>query len=215
MRDCFRRVSLKHRGGWWLVIVIAHGWNSRNGNWIYFRKGTCFNFESSSMPTKSSFSNYSSTLQTFIIYFNLEQFWHIFEITTCTWLEIDDILSTTSNTAEAFLHCLLIVQVYAEEGFTAFWKGAPARVFRSSPQFGVTLLTYELLQRFFDVDFGGSKPIGTLLSFSISIFFYNFCILFLRFWTFSILSFIQFFIYIFIFNIHFQFSFSVVSILSC
>ena len=30
-----------------------------------------------------------------------------------------------------------------------------ARVFRSSPQFGVTLVTYELLQRFFDVDFGG------------------------------------------------------------
>ena len=51
-------------------------------------------------------------------------------------------------------------QVYREEGFTAFWKGAPARVFRSSPQFGVTLLTYELLQRFFNKDFGGSKPIG-------------------------------------------------------
>ena len=30
-----------------------------------------------------------------------------------------------------------------------------ARVLRSSPQFGVTLVTYELLQRFFDVDFGG------------------------------------------------------------
>ena len=30
-----------------------------------------------------------------------------------------------------------------------------ARVFRSSPQFGVTLLTYELLQRLFYVDFGG------------------------------------------------------------
>lgn len=29
-----------------------------------------------------------------------------------------------------------------------------ARVFRSSPQFGVTLLTYELLQRFFYFDFG-------------------------------------------------------------
>nr|CAB3266167.1 calcium-binding mitochondrial carrier protein Aralar1-like [Phallusia mammillata] len=52
-------------------------------------------------------------------------------------------------------------KVYKEEGFTAFWKGAPARVFRSSPQFGITLLTYELLQRFFDIDFGGSKPIGS------------------------------------------------------
>lgn len=30
-----------------------------------------------------------------------------------------------------------------------------ARVFRSSPQFGVTLLTYELLQRVFYIDFGG------------------------------------------------------------
>lgn len=52
-------------------------------------------------------------------------------------------------------------KVYADEGFAAFWKGAPARVMRSSPQFGVTLLTYELLQRFFDKDFGGSKPIGS------------------------------------------------------
>lgn len=32
---------------------------------------------------------------------------------------------------------------------------SPARVFRSSPQFGVTLVTYELLQRWFYVDFGG------------------------------------------------------------
>jgi len=31
-----------------------------------------------------------------------------------------------------------------------------ARVFRSSPQFGVTLLSYEILQRLFYVDFGGS-----------------------------------------------------------
>lgn len=30
-----------------------------------------------------------------------------------------------------------------------------ARVFRSSPQFGVTLLTYEMLHRLFYVDFGG------------------------------------------------------------
>jgi solute carrier family 25 (mitochondrial aspartate/glutamate transporter), member 12/13 len=43
----------------------------------------------------------------------------------------------------------------AEEGPKAFWKGAGARVLRSSPQFGVTLLTYEILQRLFYVDFGG------------------------------------------------------------
>lgn len=38
-----------------------------------------------------------------------------------------------------------------------------ARVFRSSPQFGVTLVTYELLQRTFYVDFGGSRPAGSEL----------------------------------------------------
>ncbi|XP_069168629.1 calcium-binding mitochondrial carrier protein Aralar1-like [Procambarus clarkii] len=32
------------------------------------------------------------------------------------------------------------------------------RVFRSSPQFGVTLVTYEILQRLFYVDFGGNRP---------------------------------------------------------
>lgn len=36
-----------------------------------------------------------------------------------------------------------------------------ARVFRSSPQFGVTLVSYELLQRMFFVDFGGSRPTGS------------------------------------------------------
>lgn len=36
-----------------------------------------------------------------------------------------------------------------------------ARVFRSSPQFGVTLVTYELLQRMFYVDFGGNRPTGS------------------------------------------------------
>ena len=39
-------------------------------------------------------------------------------------------------------------KIWKYEGAQAFWKGAPARVFRSSPQFGVTLLTYELLQRY-------------------------------------------------------------------
>jgi len=42
-----------------------------------------------------------------------------------------------------------------EEGPRAFWKGANQRVFRSAPQFGVTLLTYELLQKVLPVDFGG------------------------------------------------------------
>ncbi|XP_049820137.1 calcium-binding mitochondrial carrier protein Aralar1 isoform X2 [Aethina tumida] len=48
-------------------------------------------------------------------------------------------------------------KIYAEEGFRAFWKGAVARVFRSSPQFGVTLLTYEILQRMLYIDFGGTR----------------------------------------------------------
>ncbi|XP_078451450.1 electrogenic aspartate/glutamate antiporter SLC25A12, mitochondrial-like [Lampetra fluviatilis] len=52
-------------------------------------------------------------------------------------------------------------KILHEEGPRALWKGAGARVCRSSPQFGVTLLTYELLQRWLNVDFGGSKPAGS------------------------------------------------------
>ncbi|XP_049743391.1 electrogenic aspartate/glutamate antiporter SLC25A12, mitochondrial isoform X4 [Elephas maximus indicus] len=52
-------------------------------------------------------------------------------------------------------------KILREEGLSAFWKGTAARVFRSSPQFGVTLVTYELLQRWFYIDFGGLKPSGS------------------------------------------------------
>lgn len=52
-------------------------------------------------------------------------------------------------------------KIYQEEGARAFWKGTGARVFRSSPQFGVTLVMYELFQRLFYVDFGGSRPSGS------------------------------------------------------
>uniref|UniRef100_A0A4W5JRU8 Solute carrier family 25 member 12 n=1 Tax=Hucho hucho TaxID=62062 RepID=A0A4W5JRU8_9TELE len=52
-------------------------------------------------------------------------------------------------------------KIIAEEGFRALWKGAGARVCRSSPQFGVTLVTYELLQRWFYIDFGGHRPAGS------------------------------------------------------
>ncbi|KAJ1513719.1 mitochondrial aspartate-glutamate transporter agc1 [Coelomomyces lativittatus] len=38
-------------------------------------------------------------------------------------------------------------KIYKEEGLKAFFKGGPARIFRSSPQFGVTLMTYEVLQQ--------------------------------------------------------------------
>jgi solute carrier family 25 aspartate/glutamate transporter 12/13 len=34
-----------------------------------------------------------------------------------------------------------------EEGFKALFKGGPARVVRSSPQFGFTLLAYEYLHK--------------------------------------------------------------------
>ena len=39
--------------------------------------------------------------------------------------------------------------------------GAGARMFRSSPQFGFTLLTYELLQRALNIDFQGRKLEGS------------------------------------------------------
>ena len=35
-------------------------------------------------------------------------------------------------------------------------------IYRSSPQFGVTLVTYELMQRYFYIDFGGSRPSGSV-----------------------------------------------------
>lgn len=42
-------------------------------------------------------------------------------------------------------HCAKTI--YQEEGFRAFFKGGPARVLRSSPQFGFTLAAYEVLQK--------------------------------------------------------------------
>ncbi|KAF2202916.1 mitochondrial carrier [Delitschia confertaspora ATCC 74209] len=37
--------------------------------------------------------------------------------------------------------------IYQQEGFKAFFKGGPARILRSSPQFGFTLAGYEVLQK--------------------------------------------------------------------
>ncbi|KAL7265882.1 mitochondrial aspartate-glutamate transporter agc1, partial [Rhizina undulata] len=42
------------------------------------------------------------------------------------------------------VHCASTI--FREEGFKAFFKGGPARILRSSPQFGCTLAAYELLQ---------------------------------------------------------------------
>jgi len=39
--------------------------------------------------------------------------------------------------------------IMKEEGFKAFFKGGPARILRSSPQFGFTLAAYEVLQSVF------------------------------------------------------------------
>jgi solute carrier family 25 aspartate/glutamate transporter 12/13 len=41
---------------------------------------------------------------------------------------------------------LTIKTIYQNEGFTAFFKGSGWRVFRSSPQFGITLFVYEYLK---------------------------------------------------------------------
>ncbi|KAG5652442.1 hypothetical protein H0H81_004986 [Sphagnurus paluster] len=40
------------------------------------------------------------------------------------------------------------VKIYKEEGFRALFKGGPARILRSSPQFGFTLLGYETLKTY-------------------------------------------------------------------
>ncbi|ORY71803.1 mitochondrial carrier domain-containing protein [Pseudomassariella vexata] len=47
--------------------------------------------------------------------------------------------------------------IWKEEGFRAFFKGGPARILRSSPQFGFTLAAYEVLQSVLPFP-GKSKP---------------------------------------------------------
>ncbi|PJF18080.1 Mitochondrial substrate/solute carrier domain-containing protein [Paramicrosporidium saccamoebae] len=44
-------------------------------------------------------------------------------------------------------------KILREEGVAAFFKGGVARVLRSSPQFGFTLVSYELIQRLFPLNF--------------------------------------------------------------
>jgi len=50
-----------------------------------------------------------------------------------------------------------IQKISREEGWKAFWKGGIPRKMRSSPQFGITLVAYELVQRMLFIDFGGSR----------------------------------------------------------
>jgi solute carrier family 25 aspartate/glutamate transporter 12/13 len=58
------------------------------------------------------------------------------------------------------MDCFL--RILKEEGGSAFFKGVMPRVFRSGPQFGVTLMAYELLQEYFkggeDDDFRSDAP---------------------------------------------------------
>jgi len=46
--------------------------------------------------------------------------------------------------------------IWKEEGFRAFFKGGPARIMRSSPQFGFTLAAYEVLQT--SLPYPGATP---------------------------------------------------------
>ncbi|KAF2086184.1 mitochondrial carrier [Saccharata proteae CBS 121410] len=49
--------------------------------------------------------------------------------------------------------------IWQQEGFRAFFKGGPARIFRSSPQFGFTLAGYEVLQNLLPMP-GSSEGLG-------------------------------------------------------
>jgi len=53
-------------------------------------------------------------------------------------------------------------KIYREEGFKALWKGGPARIIRSSPQFGFTLVAYEYLQKFFPFPWAEPKATAKL-----------------------------------------------------
>lgn len=59
-------------------------------------------------------------------------------------------------------HCAKTI--LKEEGFRAFFKGGPARVLRSSPQFGFTLAAYEVLQGLLPMpgDVKEAPHVGTL-----------------------------------------------------
>jgi len=50
------------------------------------------------------------------------------------------------------------VKIYREEGFGALFKGGPARILRSSPQFGFTLLAYEYLHKYLPYPWEDKPP---------------------------------------------------------
>lgn len=59
------------------------------------------------------------------------------------------------TTYRGLSHCARTI--WHEEGFKAFYKGGPARIMRSSPQFGCTLAAYELLQSLIPMPGAGKK----------------------------------------------------------
>ncbi|CAK5280634.1 unnamed protein product [Mycena citricolor] len=48
------------------------------------------------------------------------------------------------------------VKIYREEGFRALFKGGPARIIRSSPQFAFTLMSYEMFKKMLPYPFDNS-----------------------------------------------------------
>ncbi|PSK51608.1 hypothetical protein B9Z65_2875 [Elsinoe australis] len=62
------------------------------------------------------------------------------------------------TTYTSLTHCAKTV--FKEEGFKAFFKGGPARILRSSPQFGFTLAGYEVLQTLLPMPGGESEDTG-------------------------------------------------------
>ena len=69
-----------------------------------------------------------------------------------TRLQVEARKGDTSYTS--LRHCAQTI--WKEEGFRAFFKGGPARIMRSSPQFGFTLAAYEVLQGLLPLP-GGEK----------------------------------------------------------
>lgn len=62
------------------------------------------------------------------------------------------------QTYTSLRHCAKLV--WQQEGFKAFFKGGPARIMRSSPQFGFTLAGYEVLQNLLPLPGHGEDQTG-------------------------------------------------------
>jgi len=58
--------------------------------------------------------------------------------------------------------------IFKEEGFRAFFKGGPARIARSSPQFGFTLAAYEVFKSLFPYSGTASQQVHTGVADAVS-----------------------------------------------